>query len=406
MVQLCKYWGFILASYAAFIIYGFKACRYSREILGMPVFTRGRGIMVPAAALAVLWMAVFSGIPMIVVYIFLYSLLLLYFLLAFQNSLSVALFASSIYLFHTADLYMLLFGVFSMICRIRSMESFRGSYLYPALILLVALASTISLEVFRRTISQDAIQKLISNRNQLYFTTTSQLLIDAYLFILSIAFDGNPYTGLMLLFFVVTSVLLFGAFYTSFIHAVKMSILEVYETKSRELEQLLEQTNRDIGELKSEAYTDVLTNTSSRRYGLLALQRALKEKKKLCVCMIDLDGLKYVNDTLGHQEGDRYLTAVARVLLELFERKNVSRLGGDEFLVLLPDRNEEEAELLMQEVNKRLAQFFLWPDKKICPIVSYGIADAQKLPFCSVSDLLHAADEKMYEMKKHRKKAD
>lgn len=80
------------------------------------------------------------------------------------------------------------------------MESFRGSYLYPALILLVALASTISLEVFRRTISQDAIQKLISNRNQLYFTTTSQLLIDAYLFILSIAFDGNPYTGLMLLF--------------------------------------------------------------------------------------------------------------------------------------------------------------------------------------------------------------
>ncbi|MFR8337378.1 MAG: hypothetical protein ACLVAW_12270 [Eisenbergiella massiliensis] len=60
-----------------------------------------------------------------------------------------------------------------------------------------------------------------------------------------------------------------------------MSILEVYETKSRELEQLLEQTNRDIGELKSEAYTDVLTNTSSRRYGLLALQRALKERKAL-----------------------------------------------------------------------------------------------------------------------------
>lgn len=406
MVQLWKYWGFVLAAYAAFIIYGFKACRYSGEILGTPVFARGRSIMVPAAAMAVLWMVVFSGIPMIVVYIFLYSLLLLYFLLAFRNSLSAALFASSIYLFHTADLYMLLFGVFSLICRIRSMESFRGSYLYPALILLVALASTISLEVFRRTIAQEAIQKLISNRNQLYFTTTSQLLIDAYLVILSIAFDGGTYTGLILLFFVVTSVLLFGAFYTSFIHAVKMSILEVYETKSRELEQLLEQTNRNLGELKSEAYTDVLTNTASRRYGLLALQRALKEKKRLCVCMIDLDGLKYVNDTLGHQEGDRYLTAVAGVLLELFERKNVSRLGGDEFLVLLPDRNEEEAELLMQEVNKRLAQFFLWPDKKIRPVVSYGIADAQKLPFCSVSDLLHAADEKMYEMKKCRKKVD
>lgn len=110
------------------------------------------------------------------------------------------------------------------------MESFRGSYLYPALILLVALASTIFLEVFRRTISQDAIQKLISNRNQLYFTTTSQLLIAVYLFILNIAFDGSPYTGLMLLFFVVTSVLLFGAFYTSFIHAADE---KMYEMKKR-----------------------------------------------------------------------------------------------------------------------------------------------------------------------------
>lgn len=82
------------------------------KFLACPVFTRGRGIMVPAAALAVLWMVVFSGIPMIVVYIFLYSLLLLYFLLAFQNSLSVALFASSIYLFHTADLYMRCSGFF------------------------------------------------------------------------------------------------------------------------------------------------------------------------------------------------------------------------------------------------------------------------------------------------------
>lgn len=122
--------------------------------------------------------------------------------------------------------------------------------------------------------------------------------------------------------------------------------------------------------------------------------------------MIDLDGLKNVNDSLGHQEGDRYLTAVAGVLQELFDRKNVSRLGGDEFLVLIPDKNEAEAELLMQEVNKRLAQCFLWPDKKIRPVVSYGIADAQKLPFGSVSNLLRAADEKMYEMKKRRKEGD
>ena len=45
----------------------------------------------------------------------------------------------------------------------------------------------------------------------------------------------------------------------------------------------------------------------------------------------------------GIRKETAILTAVARVLLELFERKNVSRLGGDEFLVLLPDRNEEES---------------------------------------------------------------
>lgn len=169
------------------------------------------------------------------------------------------------------------------------MESFRGSYLYPALILLVALASTISLEVFRRTISQDAIQKLISNRNQLYFTTTSQLLIDAYLFILSIAFDGSPYTGLMLLFFVVTSVLLFGAFYTSFIHAVKMSILEVYETKSRELEQLLEQTNRDLGELKSRSLYGCADQYVKPQVRIAGAPEGAEGKEK-ALCMHDRSG--------------------------------------------------------------------------------------------------------------------
>ena len=104
----------------------------------------GRGIMVPAGPRwPVLWMVVFSGIPMIVVYIFLYSLLLLFiFCWLFRTALSVTLFAASVFICSIRRfIYAAVRGFSMMICMIRSSGKASVAALYPALILLVALAS-------------------------------------------------------------------------------------------------------------------------------------------------------------------------------------------------------------------------------------------------------------------------
>lgn len=399
-VEIIRYMGFLLLDYAAMVLYADKARRYFEDVF--EVKRVGRTAFLPAAALILLWMIVFSCLPVMVVYIFLYSALLLYFLMSRSNSLETSLFAGGTFLFHVANLYMMLFGVFSMLCGIETMESFRGHYFYLVFVFLVILASTAGLEIFNRLIDQEAIQILVNNKRQLRFAAMSLMFIDIYLLILSSVYDSSTYTWTILLFLIITSFLLFGAFYTAFVHAVRMSVLELYESRFKDLESQLEQSNRSIGKLKDEVYTDVLTGVSSRRYGLMRLERMVEGMENISVCLVDLDGLKEVNDKLGHQEGDRYLVGVAHVLREKFGVRYVCRLGGDEFLVVMPGINELEAETQIEEGAKRIADMFRRQNLPVHPSISYGIVETGKIPFASVSDILELADRKMYEMKKER----
>ena len=395
-----QYAGLLLLDYVALLFYARRACRYSETVLKMQKL--GSKVLLPAAAMGLMWMAAFSGLPILVIYLFLYSAILLYFLLSRGNSLPVALFASGTFMFHIADLHMMLFGVFAVLCDIRSMEAFRGTSLYLFLILLVILASMACLEIFDRIFDQDTIRILVNNNRQLRFAATSLMFIDIYLLILSSVYDSGMYTSLILLFLVITSILLLGAFYTSFLHAVRMSILELYESRFKDLESQLEQSNRNIGKLKDEAYTDVLTGVGSRRFGLLGLDRMVREGKNVSISLVDLDGLKAVNDNQGHQEGDRYLVGVAHVLAECFGVRYVCRLGGDEFLVIMPDTTEEEAERRMEEACRGMENAFDGQGIALRPSVSYGVAESGRLPFGTGTDLLKLADRRMYEMKRKR----
>ena len=166
-VEIIRYMGFLLLDYAAMVLYADKARRYFEDVF--EVKRVGRTAFLPAAALILLWMIVFSCLPVMVVYIFLYSALLLYFLMSRSNSLETSLFAGGTFLFHVANLYMMLFGVFSMLCGIETMESFRGHYFYLVFVFLVILASTAGLEIFNRLIDQEAIQILVNNKRQLRF---------------------------------------------------------------------------------------------------------------------------------------------------------------------------------------------------------------------------------------------
>jgi diguanylate cyclase len=144
------------------------------------------------------------------------------------------------------------------------------------------------------------------------------------------------------------------------------------------------------------AKEDVLTGIRNRR-GFLADIEALEPCTRGAVALIDLDHFKAVNDTLGHDEGDRVLREFAARLSSALRRHDLlARWGGEEFAVLFCHATEDEAARVLERVARTLAE---------APVV---VLDGQPLSFSAgvsrfrveaLGETLRAADEALYEAK-------
>ena len=127
-------------------------------------------------------------------------------------------------------------------------------------------------------------------------------------------------------------------------------------------------------------------------------------RRPMLLIFVDLDGLKHINDQLGHSAGDRALVDTATVLKSTFrERDVVARLGGDEFVVLVTDSSAvREADLLargrLEALNARAGREFQLA-------FSTGVAAFDPAAPEPLEDLLSEADSRMYLDKRRRKDA-
>ena len=146
-------------------------------------------------------------------------------------------------------------------------------------------------------------------------------------------------------------------------------------------------TARDISERKEaeelinfQAYHDLLTHLPNRallkdRLGL-AITHARRNKRKLATMFLDLDRFKLVNDTLGHNMGDRLLKAVANRLQSCLRGGDtLSRFGGDEFTLLLPEvRTRDDVVVIAEKILDRLNEPFVIDGHELFVGASIGIA--------------------------------
>ena len=111
---------------------------------------------------------------------------------------------------------------------------------------------------------------------------------------------------------------------------------------------------------------------------------------------IDLDQFKNINDTLGHSMGDLLLIAVSNRLLDAVQKEQcVFRLGGDEFIILLPGSNEEEAQMIAEKIIEQLSSAFIIENHEMYITPSIGISMFPK----DGEELLKNADAAMYQAK-------
>ncbi|MCT8139415.1 GGDEF domain-containing protein [Anaerobacillus sp. CMMVII] len=159
---------------------------------------------------------------------------------------------------------------------------------------------------------------------------------------------------------------------------------------------------RKIAEQKIEhmAYHDALTGLPNRWFIQRYLEEFLTENKTLAVFILDLDHFKTVNDSMGHQAGDELLKEVSKRLRSMFpEEYIIARWGGDEFILLAPNlENENEIITISEEIIHMMSIPFSYADQQFLVTTSIGIS---LYPFHGpdIVTLLKNADRGLYTSK-------
>lgn len=157
---------------------------------------------------------------------------------------------------------------------------------------------------------------------------------------------------------------------------------------------------------------DQLTKVYNRRAGLAKLNNMVcVESKKHCktsLCFIDINGLKEVNDILGHEKGDELIVSTAECIKKTVRDNDfVIRMGGDEFLIVLNGIGAKDAEKVWDRIKYCYEEINKTGNRPYIINVSHGIAqydsNAKHIEGQDIEQLIKLADERMYEEKRYLK---
>lgn len=164
-------------------------------------------------------------------------------------------------------------------------------------------------------------------------------------------------------------------------------------------------------EILTLSITDPLTGLNNRRGFLSLAEQQLKlserNRRRMLFFFADLDGLKWINDTLGHEEGDHAPLEAATVFKETFRTSDiVARLGGDEFAAFAVDTNAIHSEIFTTRLQQLFDAQNILKGRKFRLSISAGCACFDSENPSSVDELMSQADQMMYAQKQRRKDND
>ena len=153
---------------------------------------------------------------------------------------------------------------------------------------------------------------------------------------------------------------------------------------------------------------DELTGLYNRRGFFTLAEHLLKTAKRqqagLFMLYCDLDGLKVINDALGHQKGDWALIDTANILKETFRGSDIiARIGGDEFVVMPIETTGDNLEIVINRLQKAVEMDNTKSKREYKLSISIGTAYFDPLSPCTIDELLSQADRLMYEQKRIKK---
>jgi diguanylate cyclase (GGDEF)-like protein/PAS domain S-box-containing protein len=183
-----------------------------------------------------------------------------------------------------------------------------------------------------------------------------------------------------------------------------------YDRKPAMLGNAIEITEHKMleEEIRALSITDPLTGLLNRRGFLTLAEQQLKisdrRKSGLSLFFADLDDMKWINDALGHGEGDRALIEMATILKETFRSSDIiARIGGDEFAVLSVQASEINPESHITRLQHKIDVRNHRENQKYKLSLSVGFSFYDPANPCSLDELITQSDNLMYECKKNKK---
>ena len=165
-----------------------------------------------------------------------------------------------------------------------------------------------------------------------------------------------------------------------------------------------------ISDLNRRVYVDALTHVKNKGAFSTAIEELQSKVSQdegqlaFAIGMFDCDDLKSINDQYGHEKGDTYLKTACTAICRVFQHSPVFRIGGDEFAVILKNADYQERESLARQFERAVADINVAAEKQWEQVhIAMGIAVYDARKDHAVNDVLHRADETMYENKRVRK---
>ncbi len=196
------------------------------------------------------------------------------------------------------------------------------------------------------------------------------------------------------------------SFFLCLIFDYMFSVLSTHKNRFTSLANAIREGRKDLRKLVEESSVDAFTSLKVREVAYTRINQFLEDDEPFYVIFADMNGLKVVNDTYGHHEGDFYIKQVAETLKQHFSSETIARLGGDEFLIVGKSFAATTAVDKIKQCSDDIFEIAKIHNKEYETSISYGVVMVEnKLDFETPDEIIKLADERMYAHKKSLQKA-
>lgn len=253
---------------------------------------------------------------------------------------------------------------------------------------------------FNRIKLYENMKVVIQDRPSLHFTVMLMFILYGFLVLNLVAYYEPGGFG-MKIWGIKSAVFALAGSYLANYYTCQMSQLNLYRVCNQNYRKEQLEQREEEERLKLLAFSDALTGCYNRHYLAEVWDHFEQKNGSYSLCLTDLDGLKRVNDTHGHQEGDGYLMAAVQAFRDVMDEGDILiRYGGDEFLLLFAKAGRDECTVRMEAAAVRLAEYAKNKWTPYPMTFCYGVAENKEC--MEYQDLLKLVDSRVYQQKEEK----